>query len=374
MKISYVNSVCVRNDAISNAIVDEFSFLAGAGYTDARLFAFQCDHPEIPFTACQSIADIANHPHFLESDLVVFHFGIYYSLFNLFPIVPVRARKVVVFHNITPRTLVPEDSRWLIDKSFAQLDNIRWADHVICVSDTNLGVLRSHGLTGAASVVPLAVHSKISAPERKPGFSDHITRIVFIGRFTRSKGPHELLAAVDQAVSSGQPNAAVQLDLIGNLAFSDPGMIAVMEKMIADIHQRHGADLTIRIHGSASDETKHRLLGEADIFALPTYHEGFCVPIIEAIASGCRVVVYDNSNTSDVAGAFGTMVQTGNVDEFARALQATTRQVRSTDWQEGRGPASYAAYADAGRTYVRRFSPESIGQDFMRTLHRIMLR
>ncbi|WP_027730480.1 glycosyltransferase family 4 protein [Variovorax paradoxus] len=372
MKISYVNSVCARNDAISNAILDEFGFLKRSGHEDIRLFAFQCDHREIPFTPCQSIADIANHPHFLESDIVVFHFGIYYSLFNLFPIVPKRARRVVVFHNITPRDLVPEKDRWLIDKSVAQLDNIRWADHVICDSDTNLGVLRSQGLTTSASVVPLAVHSEISVPEKKPSFSDGTVRIVFVGRFTRSKAPHELLAAIDQLASTRELNAPVQLDLIGNLAFSSPDMIAVMERMISDIHQRHGTDLSIRIHGSASDETKHRLLSEADIFALPTYHEGFCVPIIEAIASGCRVVVYDNSNTSDVAGSFGTMVRTGDVGEFAQALRLVMSQVGSTDWREGRGQRSYTQYAAAGKQYARRFSPDHIGPIFLRTLSGIM--
>ena len=374
MKISYVNSVCVRNDAISNAIQDEFGFLKQAGHDDIRLFAFQCDHLELPFTLCRSVADIASHPHFLESDLVVFHFGIYYSLFNLFPIVPKQAQKVVIFHNITPRALVPEKDRWLIDKSIAQLDNIRWADHVICDSNTNLGVLRSRGLNTPASIVPLAVHSKIRVPERKPSFSDGTVRIVFIGRFTESKGPHELLAAIDQLASSHQMNAPVQLDFVGNLAFSNPDMIATMEKMIADIHQRHSAILSIRIHGSASDEMKHRLLSEADIFALPTYHEGFCVPIIEAIASGCRVVVYDNSNTYDVAGKFGTMVRTGDVGEFAQALQSVMSQVQSTDWREGRAQESYTRYADAGREYARRFSPDRIGPAFLRTLRSITLR
>uniref|UniRef100_C5CMB2 Glycosyl transferase group 1 n=1 Tax=Variovorax paradoxus (strain S110) TaxID=543728 RepID=C5CMB2_VARPS len=374
MKISYVNSVCVRNDAISNAIQDEFGFLKQAGHEDIRLFAFQCDHLDLPFTPCQSIADIASHPHFLESDLVVFHFGIYYSLFNLFPIVPKQAQKVVVFHNVTPRALVPEKDRWLIDKSIAQLDNIRWADHVICDSNTNLGVLRSHGLNTPASIVPLAVHSKISVPERKPSFYDGTVRIVFVGRFTQAKGPHELLAAIDQLASSHQMNAPVQLDFVGNLAFSNPDMIATMEKMIADIHQRHSATLSIRIHGSASDEMKHRLLSEADIFALPTYHEGFCVPIIEAIASGCRVVVYDNSNTYDVAGKFGTMVRTGDVGEFAQALQSVMSQVQSADWREGRAQESYIRYADAGREYARRFSPDHIGPAFLRTLRSITIR
>jgi glycosyltransferase involved in cell wall biosynthesis len=365
MKISYVNSVCVRNDAISNAIRDEFAFLRQAGHEDIRLFAFSCDDQELPFTACTSISDIVRSRHFLDSDLVIFHFGIYYSLFNLFPISPNRARKVVVFHNITPASLVPPESRWLIEKSFAQLDNIRWADHVICDSRTNLEVLRSRGLKTRASVVPLAVHSALQAPAHKPSFNDGVVRIAFVGRFTQAKGPHELLSAVEAIARDGSLDNTVQLDFIGNLAFSDPTMVASMQRQINDLSQRFGTKLRIRIHGSAPDELKHATLREADIFALPTYHEGFCVPIVEAMASGCRVVAYENSNTPDISGQLATLVRTGDVEQLARALRSEIEAVRSDAWRGDGTPDSYDAYVRIAQQHVQQFSPASVAPAFL---------
>ena len=119
MKISYVHSVCVRHDAISNAIRDELSFLKQAGH-DIHLFAARCEEVPAGFTQVDHISQILLHPHFQQSDLVVFHFGIYYPLLDLLPLVPAWTTRIVVFHNITPRELVAAGDRWLIDRSFAQ--------------------------------------------------------------------------------------------------------------------------------------------------------------------------------------------------------------------------------------------------------------
>ncbi|MDM0049024.1 glycosyltransferase family 4 protein [Variovorax sp. J22R115] len=370
MKISYVNSVCVRNDAISNAIKDELRILQQAGHGDVRLFAFECDHAELPFKPCKSIADIVQDPHFLGSDLVVFHFGIYYSLFNLFPAIPKKMRKLVVFHNITPASVVPDKDRWLIEKSFAQLDNIRWADHVSCVSRTNLGVLRSRGLAVSANVVPLSIHSELRPPLRKPSFDDDVVRIAYVGRFTKAKGPEELLTSVETTCSDLQ-SKRIELDLVGNLSFSDPATVQNVRQRSNDLMIRFPDRLIIRIHGNAPDEVKHAILRNADIFALPTYHEGFCVPIIEAISSGCQVIVYNNSNTPDVTAEFGTLVPTGDVNEFANALRSMMAVVRSEKWRGG-GPNSYDQFLAAAEHHVHQFSPDSVAPKFLQTVYGLM--
>jgi glycosyltransferase involved in cell wall biosynthesis len=371
MRVSYVHGVCVKYDAISNCIRDEIHILQRNGISDVRLYAYCCEHEALPFTKVNELRDVVFDPPFQASDLVVFHFGVFYPLFNLLLLSPRRAKRLVVFHNITPPGLVSPGMRGVIEKSFAQMSNIVWADHVACVSDTNLEVLRSAGIQTPATVLPLAVHSDVG-PAQKPSFSDQVIRIAFVGRFAKSKGVADLLAAVHHFVATAQ-GPRLQIDLVGNMMFSDIAVVTEAENIARMLDRRFGRRVAVKIHGDASEEVKRCILRDADLFVLPSYHEGFCVPIIEAIASGCRVVAYSNSNIPAISGGLATLVATGNVDSLSTAVHEGIMQVSSAQWR-GKGVGSYEEYVHIAEKYVDRFSPRRTARDFIRLVSGLVSR
>ena len=139
MKIAYVNSICQKYDAISNAIREEIGWLRAAGH-EVRLFAYACEFDDLPCTIVDNEVQIVFDPFFQGCDMAVFHFGVFYPLFNVLPATPCRARRVVVFHNITPKHVLPRSAHALIDRSFVQMANIAFAHHAICDSHTNMAV------------------------------------------------------------------------------------------------------------------------------------------------------------------------------------------------------------------------------------------
>ncbi|MEN3294929.1 MAG: hypothetical protein V7642_4182 [Burkholderiales bacterium] len=364
MKVSYVHGVCVKYDAISNCIRDEIRILQGNAVGDVRLYTYCCEYEDLPFTGVNELRDVVFDPHFQSSDLVVFHFGVFCPLFNLLPLSPRRAKRLVVFHNITPAALVSPEMRGVIEKSFAQMSNIMWADHVACDSDTNLEVLRAAGIQTPATVLPLAVHAKIGPPAQKPSFNDKITRIAFVGRIVRSKGVGDLLEAVHHVAANSQ-GTRLLVDLVGNMMFSDTALVKEAENLAGMLERQFGQRVAVNLHGDATEEAKRRILRDADLFVLPSYHEGFCVPIIEAIASGCRVVAYSNSNIPAVSGGLATLVATGNVESLSMAVHETIRQVSSVLWR-GKGRGAYEEYARIAARYVDRYSPRRTSQNFLR--------
>ncbi len=367
MKVSYINGICVHHDAISHSVRDEIQRLAGQGM-DVRLFAYACDYADIPFQRVHAAADIALDPHFQASDLVVFHFGVHYPLFDLLPAVSKKARRLVVFHNITPRDMVAPEGWETIDRSFAQLPNMVWADHVLCDSATNLQVLRAASVRTPASVMPLSVHLE-AVPPGKRSFQDGVVRIAFLGRFVRSKGPHELLQALSIVMAmQPQPLPKVELSLIGNLNFSDQDLLAQLRVSAAALEKSCPERLRIVFHGSVSNQQKHVLLNEADLFVLPTYHEGFCVPIIEALAAGCRVVVYENSNTPTISGGVATLVPTGDVALLAKAVCDDLHLVTTQAWQD----TGYRDHGQRIQRHVRQFCPSRVGRSFIRFIEKFM--
>lgn len=362
MKIAYINSVCKKHDAISNAIRDEITWLREAGH-DVRLYAYACDHPELPFVHVERESDIAFDPYFQSCDLVLFHFGIYYPLFNLLPVVRAGARKIVTFHNITPKEFLPPSAYALIDRSFEQASNIVFADHVVCVSETNRQILLDAEIQVPTTVLPLSVHSNLRPPAKKPSFDDGILRLVFLGRLVKSKGPVDLLTAVAKVLDR-HVAWQVRLDMVGNVNFSDASIVADVNECLSALQQKYGARFSAKFHANASEEDKCRILSDADLFVLPTYHEGFCVPILEAFASGCCVIVYENSNTPAISGGLATLVPTGDLDLLAGAISRVGAVVRSQEWRLDGG--KYADKSAEAVKYIENFSPAVIKKRYLR--------
>jgi glycosyltransferase involved in cell wall biosynthesis len=360
MNVSFVTGVCVNHDAISNAVRDEIRWMSETGKFNVKLFAYACDHANINVQLVQGPADVLLDPHFQSSGLIIYHFGIYFPLFDTVIMPPAGAKRLAIFHNITPKDLLPEKDHAIIDKSFTQLSNLAFVDHVACDSQTNLEVLREAGIKTSARVLSLAVHSKLTAPEAKPSFNDDVLRIAFIGRFVRSKGPTELVAAIRNVLKC-HPTQAIRVDMIGNVNFSDAGVLEELHKSIAELNAAYPKTVHLQILGNATDQQKMRVLEEADLFVLPTYHEGFCVPIIEALSSGCRIITYNNSNTPAISGGLADLVPTGDVNALSDAINRAIDDVNSLGWRK----TGYQRHCANSRYYVSKFSSFSTSRRFL---------
>jgi glycogen synthase len=369
MQISYVYGTCFINDAISSAIRDEIKWLTADPSNNVRLYCYASNRADVPAYFVKTLSDVALDAHFQNSDLVVFHFGVTYGLFDLLCVAPKEAKVLVVFHNITPKEFLPPQASKFIEQSLQQMSNIAFANHVICDSQFNLDTLRNAGIVTPATVIPLAVHGASAAPARKPSFEDSIIRIAFIGRFVRSKGPTELLAAII-AVLRRNSGLRLRIELIGNISLSDSVVLDEIRNAAKEIKACFGERIFIRIVADARDLEKQAILRDADLFALPTYHEGFCVPILEALSNGCRVIAYENSNTAAISGGLASLVATGDREALSAAIEEAIHQVLSTNWKTDERDG-YAGYAERAWRYSRRFRPEMAQERFLSFIRKI---
>ena len=72
--------------------------------------------------------------------------------------------------------------------------------------------------------------------------------------------------------------------------------------------------------GNVGDVELDALYRSAVALALPERYSGFGLPVIEAMARGCPVVVSDAASLPEVAGDAGVVVPVGDVDALAGAL------------------------------------------------------
>ena len=87
------------------------------------------------------------------------------------------------------------------------------------------------------------------------------------------------------------------------------------------------------------------LYASATLFAFPSLHEGFGLPVLEAMAAGCPVVASDIPAVREVAGDAAVLVPPADTGAWAEAL---SRVLES--------PSLQADLAGAGRRRAALFS------------------
>ncbi len=166
--------------------------------------------------------------------------------------------------------------------------------------------------------------------------------VLFVGRLERRKGVRYLLQAF-QVLQQDQPN--VRLLIAG-----DGPERERLELLAEDLHLHNVSFL-----GFVSEELKHQLLTEADVFCSPAlFGESFGIVLLEAMATGTVAVAGNNPGYTDLMQGVGALsiVNPRDPEEFARRLGLLLTQ-----------PGLRKLWQDWAKQYVKQFSyPHVVGQ------------
>lgn len=355
VNVAIVAPILARNDAISQAAIDDWRMINSLLGYSATLFTVSNDYPDIPAKIAGDTLSILRIVEFRKADVIIYHFGIFSQLFNGVIVGNGTARQIVRFHNVTPARFLPAEARPIIDRSIAQMYLFHHAQEIWADSPTNAAALAELGIVHpAVTVLPLLTET----PERHYLAQKSFDRIeiLFLGRMVKSKGILDLLDAVLQM--EDRPDRPFRLRLAGNASFSDPAIISEIQKRATTAHAR------VEFLGEVDDATRDRLLHEAHILAIPSYHEGFCKPVVEGLRAGCIPVGYDAYNIPHVVAGLGRLVPPGDIAALAAAMSelvATLSEAGSAALLPlDRGLTSLADFAALTDRHVAAFEWDSI--------------
>lgn len=371
LKIVLVAPVIVRYDAISAAVHDTYCVLAAEPDIEIIALTWRNDFPDIRSRIVGDVADMLLEEDFLTADAIIYHFGIYATVFDAMLIGNGRARQIARFHNITPAHFLSRKDHHAVERSFRQLANLRCVDEIWADSVVNEAELLSRGFDpDKIRLVPLAVESPSLAMLSKKHTS--VIEMLFVGRFFPSKGILDLVQAIQ--LLRQRTNIPFRVRIVGNREWSDQAYLAQVEAAIAE--DRLG-DI-VQMLGTVDDSALESLYHEAHVFVIPSYHEGFCKPVIEALRAGCVPVGYQSYNLPYIANGFGRMVAPGSIELLATALldviEGITRGLRAVDVPELHvdcGKLSLAAFDAATKAYVQGFSLSHFGQKVVKRVREI---
>lgn len=327
--VALYSGLIIKRDAISGSLLAKLAALRNArDDLGVEVVAF-CQHSEIDDPSIEvvrrGVPDLVQREKFRRACLHVFEFGIYYELFNTAMLLPPH-QMAAVYHNITPPELIIDPfAKTRIEYSFNQKHLLDRMSRVACVSELNRRDLIEFGIPPERlTLLPLPpLNDSPPGPLRGSGAATEPVRFLFVGRMVRSKGVMDLLAAASALVEAGE--TGFELRLAGRVEFADELTINAINRAVASSslgpHLRFTPDI-----GSSELAAAYQ---SADAFVLPSYHEGYCVPILEALSAACPVIAYDNSNIPAVSSGLADLVPTGNVEALAGAMQRTIDMLRA---------------------------------------------
>jgi glycosyltransferase involved in cell wall biosynthesis len=173
---------------------------------------------------------------------------------------------------------------------------------------------RSDDIITISQSVKTDIHTLYGVPNEKihvcyPGVSSVFTRtgkketkrypyFLFVGSLWKGKNIPVLLSAFHRFIN--RTPLPHHLVLVGGDYWQDPEIGLTLKRL----------NLNTRIHflGHVADERLAGYYRGATAFVMATLTEGFCLPVVEAMASGCPVIASHIRTISEVLGHAGILV------------------------------------------------------------------
>ncbi len=229
------------------------------------------------------------------------------------------------------RVITVHDLNFLLFPEFVDAESHRYytkqinaavieADHIIADSHhTRQDIISILNVPAQkVTTIHLAANPMFSMPVAKEEIESTLKQlglptgfILYVGTLSPRKNVVALLKSYYRLL--GETNIDVPLVLIGRKGFQNQEIFSTIENLKLSSHVRHFEELTNR--------TLARLYRAAGVFVLPSFYEGFGLPPLEAMHSGCPVIVSNCSSLPEVVGSAGLLIDAEDVDGWTQAIQ-----------------------------------------------------
>jgi glycosyltransferase involved in cell wall biosynthesis len=253
-----------------------------------------------------------------DDDLLVIHYSAHASALDEAAALP--NRKLLVYHNITPARYLWDHEPYVAMLCALGREGLRRlagrVDGAIAPSEFSAHDLRDAGFPDVR-VAP-AIYQfdrerlRPGAGDETPYAGDGRRTIVFVGRLSHNKRQDRLVKALALHQRHCDPEARLVLP-------GSPGS-GTYGEYLARLALDAGARDVV-LPGALPQPALNALYARADVFCCLSEHEGFCIPLLEALHFGLPVVAARAAAVPEVLGDAGVLLDDPDLPTVSEAIE-----------------------------------------------------
>lgn len=292
MRIIQVLPTIAFGDAVGNDTIAIKKALQEFGY-ETEIYAEIIDHRLPEGTAIQ--LDEYELPPVEKDDICIYHMSTGSLLNYTFEFM--NCHKVLVYHNVTPPAFFAPYCKDITKNAQAGIDGIKnlVGKVELCLADSEFNKLDliSYGFTCPIFVRPILIpfedYKKEPSQKIITKYSnDGYTNLIFVGRVAPNKKHEDIIASF--AYYKKHFNEKSRLFLVGA-----GGAFGKYEKRLEDYIKELDLEDSVIFPGHLKFNEILAFYRIADVFLCMSEHEGFCVPLTEAMFFKVPIVAYEST-------------------------------------------------------------------------------
>jgi L-malate glycosyltransferase len=314
-------------DAISGEAIIIKRCLNELGVT-SKIFALHA-HPKVKDEITSSLtieSELDSAISKGEQVAIILHYSIASQLNDLFKILREKysganIARVLIYHNLTPvhyfesyNSRVAED---LIKGRNELAELCSCADIVLADSDYNRRELLEFGCNNA-DLLPLAIDSSKWEVPANPGIAAALKghggkNILHVGRLAPNKCIEDIIKAFyfyHHKIERQSRLWLVGIDVDTEIYSFE------LRSLVAELRLKEAVNFV----GSVADSELRAFYENSDVYLCMSEHEGFCLPLLEAMHFKLPVVAFDSSAVKETLGGSGVLLQEKSPAELAELI------------------------------------------------------
>ncbi|HYK22266.1 MAG TPA: glycosyltransferase family 4 protein, partial [Pyrinomonadaceae bacterium] len=342
-------------DAVSNDVLAMQRLLSERGH-EVRIFADSSSlADEQTGAAGEAVSYLVN-----AEDVLIYHHSIGWNV-GAEIVKTASCRKIIKYHNITPPEFfhgISEQHVELCLSGRSQLKEIveRRPDLVLAASCFNMADLIAAGSDEDKTFVvpPFNLADKLQAGaasfEILDSYGDGSINLLTVGGVRPNKGHAALIEAF--GIYYYQFNRAARLFVVG----TETKAFAPYPMLLRQLINSWDIDSRVVFTGEVSNESLKAYYLLADALVTTSEHEGFCVPLVEAMAMKVPIVAYGSTAIPETAEDAGLICEERDPYVMAQGIHSLLTNE----------PAKMALLARGAERYENVFSNKAIEKQFIK--------